>query len=134
MLFRAGFDVKKSEVHGMSQRGGSVSSEVRFGKSVASPMVPEGESDYLIVMEPTQVEVNQYKLRPGGVLISTADVPTEKLKNPKALNTMMLGALSAHLGIDHALWLEVIKDFLPQKLHELNLEMFELGRQAARKK
>ena len=67
VLFRAGFDVKKSEVHGMSQRGGSVSSEVRFGKSVASPMVPEGESDYLIVMEPTQVEVNQYKLRPGGV-------------------------------------------------------------------
>ena len=43
VLFRAGFDVKKSEVHGMSQRGGSVSSEVRFGKSVASPMVPEGE-------------------------------------------------------------------------------------------
>ena len=95
VLFRAGFDVKKSEVHGMSQRGGSVSSEVRFGKAVASPMVPEGESDYLIVMEPTQVEVNQYKLRPGGVLITTADVPTEKLKNPKALNTMMLGALSA---------------------------------------
>ena len=134
VLFRAGFDVKKSEVHGMSQRGGSVSSEVRFGKSVASPMVPEGESDYLIVMEPTQVEVNQYKLRPGGVLITTADVPTEKLKNPKALNTMMLGALSAHLGVDHALWLEVIKEFLPQKLHELNLEMFELGRQAALKK
>ena len=133
VLFRAGFDVKKSEVHGMSQRGGSVSSEVRFGKAVASPMVPEGESDYLIVMEPTQVEVNQYKLRPGGVLI-TADVPTEKLKNPKALNTMMLGALSAHLGVDHALWLEVIKEFLPQKLHELNLEMFELGRQAALKK
>ena len=69
VLFRAGFDVKKSEVHGMSQRGGSVSSEVRFGKAVASPMVPEGESDYLIVMEPTQVEVNQYKLRPGGVLV-----------------------------------------------------------------
>ena len=133
VLFRAGFDVKKSEVHGMSQRGGSVSSEVRFGKAVASPMVPEGESDYLIVMEPTQVEVNQYKLRPGGVLITTA-VPTEKLKNPKALNTMMLGALSAHLGVDHALWLEVIKEFLPQKLHELNLEMFELGRQAALKK
>ena len=61
VMFRAGFDVKKSEVHGMSQRGGSVSSEVRYGKEVASPMVPEGESDFLIVMEPTQVEVNRHK-------------------------------------------------------------------------
>ena len=71
VMFRAGFDVKKSEVHGMSQRGGSVSSEVRYGKEVASPMVPEGESDFLIVMEPTQVEVNRHKLKAGGVLITT---------------------------------------------------------------
>ena len=56
VLFRAGYDVKKSEVHGMSQRGGSVSSEVRYGEEVASPMVPEGESDFLIVLEPTQIE------------------------------------------------------------------------------
>ena len=93
VMFRAGFDVKKSEVHGMSQRGGSVSSEVRYGKEVASPMVPEGESDFLIVMEPTQVEVNRHKLKAGGVLITTDDVPMDKLTNPKALNTMMLGAL-----------------------------------------
>jgi indolepyruvate ferredoxin oxidoreductase beta subunit len=38
--FRAGFDVKKSELHGMSQRGGSVSSDVRYGPRVLSPMVP----------------------------------------------------------------------------------------------
>ena len=48
ILFDAGYDVKKSEVHGMSQRGGSVSSEVRFGRQVFSPMVPDGESDYLV--------------------------------------------------------------------------------------
>ena len=46
----AGLDVKKSELHGMSQRGGSVSSDVRFGKQVFSPMVPEGEADYLVVI------------------------------------------------------------------------------------
>ena len=130
VMFRAGFDVKKSEVHGMSQRGGSVSSEVRYGKEVASPMVPEGESDFLIVMEPTQVEVNRHKLKAGGVLITTDDVPMDKLTNPKALNTMMLGALSKHLELADESWLAVIKERLPEKLHALNIEMFELGRNA----
>ena len=130
VMFRAGFDVKKSEVHGMSQRGGSVSSEVRYGKEVASPMVPEGESDFLIVMEPTQVEVNRHKLKAGGVLITTDDVPMDKLTNPKALNTMMLGALSKHLELADERWLAAIKERLPEKLHALNIEMFELGRNA----
>ncbi len=130
VLFRAGYDVKKSEVHGMSQRGGSVSSEVRYGEEVASPMVPEGESDFLIVLEPTQIEVNLHKLKAGGVLITTDDVPMDKLTNPKALNTMMLGALSAKMpDIGEELFLEVLKAFLPEKLHELNIEMFRLGRQ-----
>ena len=130
VLFRAGYDVKMSEVHGMSQRGGSVSSEVRYGEEVASPMVPEGESDFLIVLEPTQIEVNLHKLKAGGVLITTDDVPTDRLKTPKALNTMMLGALSAKMpDIGEELFLEVLKAFLPEKLHELNIEMFRLGRQ-----
>jgi len=47
----AGFDVKKSEIHGMSQRGGSVVSHVRFGKEVFSPIVPEGEGDVLFGFE-----------------------------------------------------------------------------------
>jgi len=42
----AGHDVKKSEIHGMSQRGGSVVSHVRFGTEVFSPVVPEGEGGY----------------------------------------------------------------------------------------
>ena len=130
VLCDKGFDVKVSEVHGMSQRGGSVSSEVRYGEEVASPMVPEGESDFLIVLEPTQIEVNLHKLKAGGVLITTDDVPTDRLKTPKALNTMMLGALSAKMpDIGEELFLEVLKAFLPEKLHELNIEMFRLGRQ-----
>lgn len=47
----AGFDVKKSEIHGMSQRGGSVVSHVRYGKTVFSPIVPEGEGDILFGFE-----------------------------------------------------------------------------------
>lgn len=127
LLFHAGYDVKKSEVHGMSQRGGSVSSEVRFGESVASPMIPEGESDYLVVLENSQLEVNLGKLRAGGVLITPDDVPLDRLTNPKALNTMMLGALASHLEIDRERWIAELKAFLPEKLHALNIEMFDLG-------
>ena len=73
--FRAGLDVKKSELHGMSQRGGSVSSDVRLGESVASPMVTDGEADFLVVLSPDQVENNRHVLRPGGVLIAPDAVP-----------------------------------------------------------
>ena len=44
----AGYDVKKSEIHGMAQRGGSVTSQVRFGKEVASPIIQEGTADILV--------------------------------------------------------------------------------------
>ena len=47
----SGLDVNKSEVHGMAQRGGSVISEVRFGPKVYSPLIPQGETDYLISFE-----------------------------------------------------------------------------------
>jgi len=67
---RSGLDVKKAEVHGMSQRGGSVTSDVRFGRKVLSPMVPPGEADFLLVLEPSEVEVTRPLLRPGGVLLA----------------------------------------------------------------
>ncbi|ACM21144.1 indolepyruvate:ferredoxin oxidoreductase, beta subunit [Geotalea daltonii FRC-32] len=51
VLKEAGFDVKKSEIHGMSQRGGSVVSHVRFGNEVNSPIIPEGEADILLGFE-----------------------------------------------------------------------------------
>jgi indolepyruvate ferredoxin oxidoreductase beta subunit len=51
VFLEAGFDVKKSEVHGMAQRGGAVSSHVRFGKKVYSPIIKMGEVDYLFMSE-----------------------------------------------------------------------------------
>jgi indolepyruvate ferredoxin oxidoreductase beta subunit len=51
VLMMAGFDVKKNEIHGMSQRGGSVVSHVRFGEKVHSPIIPEGEGDILFGFE-----------------------------------------------------------------------------------
>lgn len=48
---KAGYDVKKSEIHGMAQRGGSVTSQVRFGETVASPIVQEGSADVLVAFD-----------------------------------------------------------------------------------
>ena len=127
-VFRAGFDVKKSEVHGMSQRGGSVSSEVRYGECVASPMVPASEADVLAVLDITQVEVAKGVLKADGVLITPEDLPLDKLQNPKALNTMMLGAISKYVDIPVETLLEALKANLPEKLHAMNVEMFDLGR------
>ena len=134
VLFEKGFDVKKSEVHGMSQRGGSVSSEVRYGEKVFSPMIPHGEADYLIVLDETQVEVNISKLKKDGILISPKNVPTDKLANPKALNIMLLGALSAYLQeIELDAFLNALKMFLPEKLYAMNEEAFLLGRNSVNK-
>jgi indolepyruvate ferredoxin oxidoreductase, beta subunit len=47
----AGFDAKKSEIHGMSQRGGSVFSHIRFGEKIFSPVIPEGEANILVSFE-----------------------------------------------------------------------------------
>ena len=127
-VFRSGYDVQKSEVHGMSQRGGSVSSEVRYGECVASPMVPAGEADVLAVLDATQTEVAKPVLKADGVLITPEDLPLDKLQNPKALNTMMLGAISKHIEIPVETLLEALKANLPEKLHEMNVEMFNLGR------
>ena len=127
VVFRAGYDVKKSEVHGMSQRGGSVSSEVRYGEKVASPMVPAGEADYLVVIDPTQVEVVRGKLKENGVLITTEDIPVDKLENPRAVNTMLLGALAAHLDFADEIWQDVLKKEFGPQLYDLNARMFKLG-------
>ena len=128
--FRAGYDVKKSELHGMSQRGGSVSSDVRFGPQVWSPMVPTGEADVLVVLDETQVEVNRAVLAPDGVLIGPDRLDAAALKNKKSLNVTLLGALSAHLPIAAEHWLAAIHANLAPKLHTLNEQSFALGRAA----
>jgi indolepyruvate ferredoxin oxidoreductase beta subunit len=51
----AGYDVKKSEVHGMAQRGGAVSSHVRYGEKVYSPIIKMGEADYLFMTEKMEI-------------------------------------------------------------------------------
>lgn len=68
-LMQAGFDVKMSEVHGMAQRGGSVSTQVRFGEKVYSPIIGRGGADALVALE--KMEALRYApyLRPSGVAL-----------------------------------------------------------------
>ena len=132
VVFRLGHDVKKAEVHGMSQRGGSVASDVRFGEHVESPMIPERSVDYLVVFEPSQVAVYQGELAPGGVLLASDAIPMERLSNKKALNVALLGALSSHFDFPLPLWLEALRDGFPAKLHAPNERAFALGREFAR--
>ena len=66
----AGFDVKKSEIHGMSQRGGSVVSHVRYGKEVFSPIVPEGEGDILFGFELMESYRSLPLLKEGATVIA----------------------------------------------------------------
>ena len=65
----AGYDVKKAEVHGMAQRGGSVVSHVRFGPEVFSPLISRSEADYLVAFEPLEALRYLDYARPGGVII-----------------------------------------------------------------
>jgi len=127
----AGFDVKKSELHGMSQRGGSVTSDVRYGAQVLSPMVPPGEADVLLVLEPTQADINRPMLCAGGRLIVPDIIAPGALRNRKSLNVAMLGALSTTLDIAEEHWLAAIRANLAEKLHAINEQAFALGREAA---
>ncbi len=77
VALKAGYDAKKSEVHGMAQRGGVVSSHVRFGKKVYSPLIKKGDADIIVAFEKAEalrwvhylkekgtIIINDYKLIP----------------------------------------------------------------------
>lgn len=128
--FAAGYDVKKSEIHGMAQRGGGISSDVRFGGEVLSPMIPDGGADYLVMLEASQTDVHRHQLREGGTFLTVESLDVKTLPTRKALNVAMLGMLSVHLEIDEAVWLDAIRKNLPEKLHEKNEITFAMGREA----
>jgi indolepyruvate ferredoxin oxidoreductase beta subunit len=161
-LLRKGYDVKMSEIHGMSQRGGSVTTHVRFGTKVASPVVPEGEADVLVAFEKVEavrwlkylkrggrLVVNDYEIYSLPVLTGAAKYPehiadklkaevpdikifnageiAENLGNIKAQNIVLLGALVKAMGLEDLDWESVLKENIPPKLYELNLQAFKAG-------
>ena len=96
LLVSENYDVKVSEVHGMSQRGGSVVTYVRFGDKVYSPIVDRGEADYIVSFEKIEaarylsnlktggcVIVNTQEIDPMPVIIGAAEYPTDILEELK---------------------------------------------------
>jgi indolepyruvate ferredoxin oxidoreductase, beta subunit len=69
IFLNAGYDVKKSEVHGMAQRGGDVTTHFRFGKKVYSPLIGQGEVDYLVSFELLEAARYIDWVKPGGIVI-----------------------------------------------------------------
>lgn len=70
LLLSKGYDIKVSEVHGMSQRGGSVVTYVRFGERVYSPVIDKGEADFIVSFELLEAARWTEFLKPGGKLIA----------------------------------------------------------------
>ena len=71
-FLQSGFDVKKSEVHGMAQRGGSVTTHLRFGPKVFSPLIEPGKADLLIAFEKMEALRFAHYLAPGGAAVVNA--------------------------------------------------------------
>lgn len=70
LLLTKGYDIKVSEVHGMSQRGGSVVTYVRFGNKVYSPIIDKGEADFIVSFEMLEAARWTEFLKPGGKIIA----------------------------------------------------------------
>lgn len=163
-LMKAGYDVKMSEIHGMSQRGGSVTTQIKFGDKVYSPSIGIGEADILVAFE--KLEAARYigNLKKGGVLVvndeemyplpvltGQAEYPkgiiealkdtvenikvinaakiAEELGEARCQNIVILGSMVKALGIEDIDWIELIKENLPEKVHEVNIKAFERGLQ-----
>lgn len=92
-LMEEGYDVKMSEIHGMSQRGGSVSSQVRYGEKVWSPVIEKGSADMIVSFEKMEalrwleylkkdgkVVVNNHEMMPMPVIMGKADYSPDIIK------------------------------------------------------
>lgn len=113
-LVEAGYDVKMSEIHGMAQRGGSVSTQVRYGDNVSSPIIGRGTADILLSFEKMEalrwleylkpdgkVIVNDYEISSAPILMGKKDYPRgviDKIKS-KANTSVINGAeIAEELG------------------------------------
>jgi indolepyruvate ferredoxin oxidoreductase beta subunit len=166
VAMKQGYDVKVSEVHGMSQRGGSVVTYVKMGEKVYSPIIEKGEADYLLAFEnlealrwidylkkdgtlvlndqqidPMPVIIGKAKypegiierLREGGVRMNSIDALqiAKECGNIKAVNIVLIGLLARTSNIARDVWLEAMKEVIPQKLLDVNLKAFNAGFDAA---
>jgi indolepyruvate ferredoxin oxidoreductase beta subunit len=157
-----GYDVKQSEVHGMSQRGGSVTSHFRFGDKIWAPLVSPGSADILMAFESLEALRYIHWLKPGGLLVYNSqrinpspvaaglatypeDIDAQivaawprvqcvkanelaiQAGTVKSANVVMLGAVSPALPFKAETWEAVIRQAVPPKSVDVNLQAFRLG-------
>ena len=161
----AGLDVKKSEIHGIAQRGGSVISQVRFGEKVYSPIITDGTSDLLVSFERLESLRWRHLLAPDGkvlindmnmtpMTVSSGQQPAvtdldARLKaeypgalyidamslaktvgNTRAMNMVVAGALSTLTPFGADVWEQAMRERIPAKLLDINIQAFAAGRKA----
>ena len=108
-----GYDVKLSEVHGMSQRGGSVVTYVKYGEEVYSPIIGEGEADIILAFEMLEAYRALPYLKKGGVMIA---------------NTQNISPMPVITGAMQ--YPENIEDKLSEKINLVKVDALELAKQA----
>ena len=149
VLMQQGYDVKVSEVHGMSQRGGSVVTYVRFGDKVYSPVIDKGEADYILSFEKLealrwieylkiggQIITNTQEVDPMPVITGAMQYPDniiEKLESAGAkVDAKDFLSIAEEAGsakdIPYEVWDKAIDEIVPEKYRELNHKALKLGR------
>ncbi len=113
-LINAGYDVKMSEVHGMAQRGGSVTTQVRYGEKVYSPIIGKGQANIIVAFEKMEamrwidylnlngkLVVNDYQIPSVPILTGEAQYPEEiinDLQEKAATTVINAGQIAAKIG------------------------------------
>lgn len=107
----SGYDVKKSEIHGMSQRGGSVLSAVRYGEKVYSPVITAEQADVLLAFEKLEALRQLHYLKEGGLLV---------------INDLEIDPLPVAAG--NMNYPENILEIILEKLHEKNIHILDANK------
>ena len=118
-LVKAGYDVKMSEIHGMSQRGGSVSTQIRYGSRVYSPIIGKGEADVIVAFEKMEalrwldylkpegkLVANDHEIPSVPILMGQAEYPKgiiEELESKASVLVFKAAALAQELGNSKAM-------------------------------
>jgi len=162
VALKKSYDVKVSEVHGMSQRGGSVVTYVRLGEKIHSPLIEKGEADIILAFEQLEalrwieylkengkILINTQKIDPMPVIAGKAKYPEAILEkigevsesvitidalniakecgNIKAVNMVLIGLMAKYTNIEKDIWIEAMKETVPERFLDVNLKAFEKG-------
>ena len=155
----SGLNVKKSEIHGLSRRFGSVSCQVRIGRELHSPLRGHGAVNVLLALEGYEGCKHLPFLRDDGIAIfnrlwsnpraanpgddaapvvvndpriewAEGTALSHQAECPRSLNFFMLGVLSTKLSIDAGAWHEALENVLIPKSRDVNMEIFAAGRRS----